>query len=128
MDVARRFLLALVLGGLVAGCGAFPAPMFGGDLIVLQVANASARPVVMSVATPDPDRTVVGSVEPRIVAAGQTVVARFVVPSSGEWAIYAGDDQLIGAGDTKGKRGQLPMGIDIDANGNSSWWCQGDCP
>ena len=125
---SQRLVLMLLAGGSVAACGAFPTPMLGGEAIVLQVANASVRPVALSVASPEDGRTLVGSVDPPVVPPGKTVMAHFLVPPNGRWAISAGDDQLIGDGDVKGKRGQLPIGIDIDVNGNVTWWCQADCP
>ena len=94
----------------------------------MEVSNQSARPATLVVAAPGDVRDVVGSVDPPIVPAHATVTVRFSVPSSGDWAIWANGGELMGSFDLKGRRGNIPMGIDIGADGSSSWWCQGDCP
>ena len=126
MSKARRIMLALVVGVVVVGCGF--VPMLGGDVIVMEVANHSPRPVPLVVAAPGELGTVVGAVDPPIVPAGATVTARFSVPRSGTWAIWANGGELMGANDVKERRGALPMGIDIGQNGDPSWWCNENCP
>ena len=126
--MVRRILLALVVGGMVAGCDVLPVPILNADLIVLQVANNSPRPIPLTVAMPGDERRVVGSVDPPIVPAGKTVMARFFVPSTGSWSIFANGGELIGDMDVKGRRGNLPIGIDIAVDGSQSWWCKENCP
>ena len=129
MRIARRILLAFVVGGLVAGCDVLPAPpVLNGDMIVLQVTNSSPRPIPLTVAMPGDERRVVGSVDPPVVPPGTTVMARFLVPRTGQWAIFASGGELMGSVDIKGRRGNLPMGIDISRDGSQSWWCQEACP
>jgi hypothetical protein len=128
MRVARRVLLAIVVVGLVAGCDVLPTPILDGDLIVLQVTNNSPRPIPLTVAMPGNEQRVVGSVDPRLVPPGTTVMARFLVPRTGNWSIFAGGGELMGSFDLKERRGNPPMGIDIAVDGSQSWWCKDDCP
>jgi hypothetical protein len=126
MSPVRRIAFAIVVGSLVAGCGF--VPMLDGDAIVIEVANHSPRPVPLVVAAPGEIQKIVGAANPAIVPAGATVTARFSVPRSGSWAIWANGGELIGDLDVKGRRGPLPIGIDIDPNGDPSWWCRDNCP
>jgi hypothetical protein len=128
MSRVRRVLLTLALGGLVAGCEVIPASLLGGDTIVMDVSNQSARRATLAVAAPGEERKIVGSADPAIVPAHTTVTVRFLVPPAGQWAIWANGGELMGSLDLKGRRGKLPMGIDIGADGSPSWWCQGNCP
>ena len=120
-----------MVGGLVAGCDVLPAPILNGDLIVLQVKNGSPRPIPLAVAMPGArpgEERVVGSVDPPIVPAGATVMARFLVPRTGNWAIFANGGEMMSNFDVNDARGNLPMGIDIAVDGSQSWWCTQDCP
>jgi hypothetical protein len=128
MHIARRVLLALVIGGLAAGCDVLPTPILSGDLIVLEVTNNSPRPIPLTVAMPGDERRVVGSVDPPLVPPGTTVMARFLVPRTANWAIFANGGELMGSVDVKERRGNLPMGIDIGVDGSQGWWCKEDCP
>ena len=128
MGIARRILPALLVGGLVAGCDVLPTPILSADVIVLQVMNSSPRPIPLTVAMPGDERRVVGSVDPPVVPPGATVMARFLVPRTGQWAIFANGGELMGSVDIKERRGNLPMGIDISRDGSQGWWCQGNCP
>ena len=56
------------------------------------------------------------------------MTVRFFVPASGGWAIWANGGELMGEFDLKGKRGNVPMGIDIGQDGQPGWWCKADCP
>ena len=96
MVIARWLLLVLVVGGLAAGCDALPGPpILNADVIVLQVTNDSPRPIPLTVAMPGDERRVVGSVDPPVVPPGTTVKARFLVPRTGNWAIFANGGELI---------------------------------
>ena len=94
----------------------------------MEVANHAGRPATLVVASQGNVANVVGSAEPSVVPPGQTMTVSFFVPPSGQWAIWANGGELMGSGDLKGKRGNVPMGIDIDQNGQPGWWCQADCP
>jgi hypothetical protein len=126
--MGRRIVFALVVGVVVAGCSAIPAPFLGGDQIVMDVANRSARPATLSVSAAGDQRVVLGAADPAIVPPGVVMKVRFVVPSTGQWAIWANGGELMSNLDLKGRRGVLPVGIEIDRDGNVSWWCQQDCP
>ena len=128
MSKARRVLCALVIGGTVVGCGVIPTPLLNGEVIVMQVVNHSPRPAALVVAAPGEIGKVVGSVDPAIVPAGQTVMVRFLVPPTGAWAIWANGGELMGNLDVKGARGKVPMGIDIGDDGSPGWWCKANCP
>ena len=86
------------------------------------------RPLALVVATMSDESEVVGSAEPAVVPAGQTMMVNFFVPRSGQWAIWANGGQLMGEPDLRGRRGTVPMGIEVDSNGGLGWWCQGNCP
>lgn len=77
---------------------------------------------------PGDERRVVGSVDPPVVPPNTTLMARFLVPRAGQWAIFANGGELIGQFDVKGRRGDLPMGIDVAVDGSESWWCRENCP
>lgn len=124
----RRVLLAVATVSLLGGCDVVPAPVLNADVIVLQVSNSSPGPVRLTVATSGDERRVVGSVDPPVVPPGKTVMARFLVPRTNEWSIFANGAELIGSFDVKGRRGNLPMGIDIAPDGSQGWWCAQDCP
>jgi hypothetical protein len=128
MSKVRSVLLAFVAGGLVVGCEVIPASLLGGEAIVMDVANQSARPATLAVAAPGAEGTIVGSADPAVVPAHTTVTVRFLVPPTGQWAIWANGGELMGSHDVRGRRGKLPMGIDIGADGSPGWWCQGNCP
>jgi hypothetical protein len=80
------------------------------------------------VARPGNIGDVVGSVDPAVVPPHQTVDASFFVPPTGDWAVFAGGGELMGSFDVKTKRGRIPMGITVEADGNQSWWCEAACP
>jgi hypothetical protein len=128
MSKIQSVFLALVVGGLVAGCQMIPAPLLGGDAIVMEVTNGSARLATLVVAEAGDVRKIVGSADPAIVPSGATMKVRFIVPPTGNWAIWANGGELMGDFDVKGRRGNLPMGIDIGADGSPSWWCKDNCP
>ena len=123
-----RRAVALVATVLVAACQFVPPQLRGNDLIVMEVKNGAPRPLALVVATMSDESEVVGSAEPAVVPAGQTMMVNFFVPRSGEWAIWANGGQLMGEPDLRGRRGTVPMGIEVDSNGGLRWWCQGDCP
>jgi hypothetical protein len=121
-------LLTLAAGGVLAGCESILPVVQGGELIVMDVANDSPRPATLVVAAPGTIEVVVGSVDPPVVPARQRATVRFFVPPTGSWAIWANGGELMGDRDVGGKRGNVPMGIDVGANGEPSWWCRADCP
>ena len=126
--MARRIVFALAVGIVIAGCSALPAPFVGGDQIVVEVANRSARPATLSVSAPGDQQRVLGAADPAMVPPGVTMKVRFTVPPQGEWAIWANGGELMGSLDLQGLRGVLPMGIEIGKDGSLSWWCQQACP
>ena len=128
MSAGRRVLLALMVAGLVAGCDLLPVPVLNGELIVMDVANLSPRPARLAVTAPGDESNVVGAVDPAIVPAGRTMTVRFFVPPSGSWAVWANGGELMGDHDVGKRRGIIPMGIDIGADGSPGWWCRGNCP
>ena len=128
MSKMGRILLLLVVGALVTACDVIPTPLLGGELIVMEVANHSARPATLVVAAPGEVTKIVGSVDPAIVPAHKSLTVRFSVPPTGQWAIWANGGELMGQFDLKGRRGNVPMGIDIGEDGSPSWWCKGNCP
>lgn len=71
---------------------------------------------------------VVGSVDPPLVPPGTSVKARFLVPRTGNWAIFANGGEMMGNFDLKQRRGNVPIGIDTVADGSQNWWCQENCP
>ena len=86
------------------------------------------RPIELVVASPGEIGDVVGSVDPAVVPPFKTVTASFYVPPSAAWAVFADGAELMGSVDVGPRRGELPMGIELEANGSSGWWCRGDCP
>ena len=99
MSNVRRVLLALAIWGLVAGCEAIPIPLLDGELIVMEVANHSARAATMVVAASGEEGTVVGSVDPPFLPARVTARVRFLVPPKGSWAIWVNGGELMSKSD-----------------------------
>lgn len=128
MVSARAVLLVVLSSVVLFGCQVVPPAILGGEAIVMDVANDSPRPIALVVAAPGEITKVVGSVDPAFVPPGGKVTARFIVPSAGPWAIFAGGGELMGSIDVGARRGALPMGIEIGPDGSQSWWCQADCP
>ena len=128
MSTSRRLLLAVLVGGLGAGCDVIPVPVLNGELIVMEVANSSPRPATLAVSAPGNVRDIVGSADPAVVPARRTATVRFLVPATDHWAIWANGGELMSDTDVKGRRGKIPMGIDIAADGSPGWWCKADCP
>ena len=48
-----------------------------------------------------------------------TVKVRFLVPANDQWAIWANGGELMGEFDVGERRGNIPMGIDIGADGST---------
>ena len=94
----------------------------------MEVKNGGPRPVELAVASMGNVGEVMGRAEPGVVPPRQTMSVNFFVPTSGQWAIWANGNELMGALDLRGKRGPVPMGIEVDANGGMGWWCKADCP
>jgi hypothetical protein len=126
--MVRGVALALVAGIMVAGCSVVPARFLGGDQIVMEVANNSPRPVALTVAVPGAKGQVVGAADPAVVPPRVTMKVRFIVPPTGQWAIWANDGELMSDADLKGRRGELPVVMEIQQDGNPTWWCEDDCP
>lgn len=126
--MSRRLMLSLVIAVWVTACGTLPVPIGGGEVIVMNVANKGPGPARLAVAMPGDQGRIVGTADPAIVPAGATVLVRFVVPVGGHWSIWANGGELMGDFDLKGQRGNVPMGIDIGADGSPGWWCQANCP
>jgi len=124
----RRLLLALSLGGVLAACGVLPVPMLDGEVIVMDVTNQSPRPATLVVAAPGQRDKVLGSVDPSVIPARANATVRFLVPKTGQWAIWANDGELMSDTDVGERRGGIPMGIDIGPDGSAGWWCKNDCP
>lgn len=129
MRFGARNLATFALTALLVGaCQFVPPQLRGGELIVMEVANRGAAPAQLAVAASGNVGEVVGSADPSVIPPGRTVTVSFFVPHAGQWAIWANGGELMGERDLRGKRGNVPMGIDIDANGQAGWWCQADCP
>jgi len=128
MRPSAPFVLTLAAAVLVAACQFVPPQLRGSELIVMEVKNGGPGPASLAVAAMGDVREVVGSAEPAVVLPGQTVTVNFFVPNSGQWAIWANGGELMGEPDLRGKRGNVPMGIEIGTDGQPTWWCRADCP
>ena len=123
------FIVVMMLGGTaMAGCEAIPAQLRGGEPLVMEVANDGPRPVSLAVGSPGDRGVIRGAAEPAILGPGQTATVRFLVPPGDQWAIFVDDNELMGTLDVGPRRGVIPMGIEIAADGSVSWWCRADCP
>jgi hypothetical protein len=126
--MSQRLLLTLVIAIWVTGCGVLPVPIGGGDVLVMNVANKGPGPASLVVAMPGDQSRIVGSADPAIIPTGGAALVRFVVPVTGHWSIWANGGELMGDFDLKGQRGNVPIGIDIGADGSPTWWCKANCP
>ena len=94
----------------------------------MEVANDGPRPVSLAVGSPGDRGVIRGSVEPAFLGARQAATVRFLVPPADDWAIFVDGNELMGSFDVGRRRGAIPMGIEIGADGSVSWWCRADCP
>ena len=125
----RRLALGVAISVLAAACALIdPLPPAGTILIQLEVHNAAARPAALGVTTaaggPLPD-----AVQPSSLPAGATADVRFYVPMTSDWTITVNKQDLILRSDLRGRTGMIEdIGIDVDQQGNVSWWCSSSCP
>ena len=116
--------VALVIGACDV---AAQIPRPGSRVWVIPVQNLAGRPAVLAVAEDEsPMGDLVGTAQPGIVPAGQTVDVTFTVPAEQQgWAIFVNPTPnvgaLIGSRDVPpGVSGRLPLTIMVDAQGNPS--------
>ena len=122
-------IVVLMVGvATMAGCEAVPAQFLGGEAILMEVANDGPRPVSLAVAAPGDRGLIRGSAEPALLAPRRTATVRFIVPPTEQWAIFVDASELMGSFDVGRRRGAIPMGIEIAADGSLTWWCRADCP
>ena len=118
--------VVLTLAFALLACDAIPQVLRPGSRVwVIPVQNLSGRPAVLAVAKDEsPMGDFVGTAQPAVVPAGQTVDVTFTVPADQQgWAIFVNPTPnlgaLIGSRDVPpGISGRLPLTIMVDAQGN----------
>jgi hypothetical protein len=125
----RRLALSIAMSVLAAACALVdPLPPAGTILVQLEVHNGAARPAELAV-TSDPNRPVPDAVQPSSIPPGATADVRFYVPMTSGWTITVNRQDLILSSDMRGRTGVIEdIGIDVDQQGNVSWWCRSNCP
>ena len=124
-----RLALGVAISVLAAACALIdPLPPAGTILIQLEVHNAAARPAAFGVTTAAggqlPD-----AVQPPYLPAGATADVRYYVPMTSDWTITVNKQDLILRSDLRGRTGMIEdIGIDVDQQGNVTWWCSSNCP
>jgi hypothetical protein len=127
----RRVLIAgiaLTIAIVLIACDAVPQVLHPGTRVwIIPVQNMSGRPAVLAVAEDgSPMGKIVGTAQPAIVPAGQTVDVTFTVPSTRQgWAVFVNPTPNIGALITAGDvplaaSGRLPLLIMVDEQGSPS--------
>lgn len=122
----RLLLLALASGLLAAACALVDAPLPAGTVVVqLKVNNQFGRAVPVAVTT----GAATIPAEPSMVPPLSVGEVRFFVPIGASWTIVVNGQDLILDSDMRGRTGVVrDIGIGIDQQGNTSWWCQRLCP
>ena len=120
--------IVLTLAVVLIACDAIPQALRPGSRVwVIPVQNMSGRPAVLAVAEDQsPIGDLVGTAQPGVIPAGQTVDVTFTVPADRQgWAIFVNPSPNIGALITAmdvpaGASGRLPLVISVDQQGNPS--------
>ena len=126
---ATAVALGIAVSVLAAACALVePLPPAGTILVQLEVRNGASRPAELGVTSgagnPLPD-----AVQPPSLPPGATADVRFFVPMTSGWTITVNKQDLILSTDLRGRSGAIQdIGIDVDQQGNSSWWCRSNCP
>jgi hypothetical protein len=129
----RPLVLALASGLLAVACALVEAPPPAGTVMVqLDVNNQFARPVDVAVTMGGASgrvQAIPGAAQPSTVPPKARGDVRFFVPITGSWTIVVNGQDLILGSDLRGRSGVVnDIGIDIDQQGNTSWWCRNNCP
>jgi len=124
-----RLALSIAMSVLAAACALVdPLPPVGTILVRLEVHNGAARPAELAV-TSAANRPVPDAVQPSSIPPGATADVRFYVPMTSGWTITVNQQDLILSSDLRGRSGVIEdIGIDVDQQGNISWWCRTNCP
>ena len=123
----RPAIVAIAFWLLVGACALVEAPPPPGTILVqLQVTNHGPRAAQLAVVS---GRPIAGAVQPSTVPPGASGDVRFFVPMASDWTITVNGQDLILRQDLGGQSGVIDdKGIEIDQQGNISWWCSGRCP
>lgn len=121
-------VLMLLVASASMACDAVPQVLHPGSRVwVIPVQNGSGGPAVLAVAKDEsPMGDLVGTAQPAVVPAGETVDVTFTVPPEPRgWAIFVNPTPqlgaLISAADVPpGVSGKLPLTISVDQQGNPS--------
>lgn len=128
----RPLLLALATGLLGVSCALLEAPPPAGSVMVqLGVDNKSGRAVNVGVSGTMGGNSPMmpGSAQPSRVPPKVHADVRFFVPMTGDWVITVNGQDLIVRSDLRGKTGVIrEIGIEVDEQGNTGWWCSSNCP
>ena len=123
----RPLVLALASGLLSVAC-ALTEPLAppGTIPVQLDVSNKSARPAELAVTSGG--RVIPGAAQPPSLPPGGSADVVFHVPMASDWTITVNRQDLILRMDLKGRTGMIiDKGIEVDQQGNISWWCTRDC-
>lgn len=120
--------LTMALGLVATACDAVPQVLRPGSRVwIIPVQNMSGRPAVLAVAEDRaPMGKLLGTAEPAVVPAGQTMDVTFSVPPDPQgWAVFVNPGPNLGALITAmdvppGVAGRLPLTIKVDQQGNPS--------
>jgi hypothetical protein len=121
-----NMVLALVL--VTTACEYVPQALHPGPRVwIIPVENMSGRPAVLAVAKDgSPMGELVGTAQPAVVPAGQTIDVTFTVPTDRQgWAIFVNPSPTLGALITAsdvppGVSGRLPLTVNVDQQGSPS--------
>ena len=125
----RRLALGIAVSVLAAACALVdPLPPPGTILVQLEVHNGATRPADLGI-TSGANRPVPDAVQPPSLPPGATADVRFYVPMTSDWTITVNNQDLILSSDLRGRSGAIEdIGIDVDPQGNITWWCRSNCP
>jgi hypothetical protein len=126
----RPLVLALASGLLAVACALVEAPPPAGTVMVqLNVNNQFVRPVELRVTAGGTSQAIAGAARPSTVPPKARGDVRFFVPITGSWMIVVNGQDLIMDSDLRGRSGVVnDIGIEIDQQGNTGWWCNNNCP
>ena len=121
-------LVMLLVTSATAACDAVPQVLHPGSRVwIIPVQNMSGRPAILAVAEDQsPIGDLVGTAQPGVIPAGQTIDVTFTVPSDRQgWAIFVNPSPNVGPLITAMDvppvaTGRLPLVISVDQQGNPS--------
>ena len=117
--------LCIAVSALATACALTePLPPPGTVPVQIEVANKSSQEIELAVTIDG--RPIPGSAQPPVLPAGATADVVFHVPIARGWTLSVNKEEFLP--DLRGRTGEIvDMGVEVDVQGNVSYWCSGRC-